>query len=356
MELTTKSHKMTSGSEHMFTTVAHRIGTSVVHPNSISTPAPKVTSPGHQDLITATLIEIGVYPPEPKWTTIHLSASSIPIKAQETDKTTKKSEPLKTCETCKPDKMMVPKSKSTTTQVAPTHVAPSTCTTYYPTIMRQLSESFPDFMQENTANTTKAFLVGQSVSFSDKVKFNRIHQYLAFDNIKSGSWDCQLMVSWPHRQHGGMEVKSSSAHGSSAASGVSLDVYSASYNASAWGPLAPLKAVDKNSTNDNGPFSTWATMMKAIKVSGNRQLPASDSGKGQEKSDSSTYAKLTYFGTIGVNPGEYGLTINSEACPAAGSDTLQYLFEMPSTDSREASVSFLATKEKGAGVYLLANC
>lgn len=73
--------------------------------------------------------------------------------------------------------------------------------------------------------------------------------------------------------------------------------------------------------------------------------------------DSEVSVMLTRFGTVGVSPGEYGLTINSMACPQAGSDgTLQFLFEIPDTDTRNATVSFLGTTEKGAGVYLLANC
>lgn len=79
---------------------------------------------------------------------------------------------------------------------APTHVAPSTCTTYYPSVLRQLDESAPNVKLANTAKDTKAFRVAQSVSFADNVKFDRIHQYVVFDNIASGSWDCQLMISW----------------------------------------------------------------------------------------------------------------------------------------------------------------
>lgn len=79
---------------------------------------------------------------------------------------------------------------------APTHVAPSTCTTYYPSVLRQLTESAPGAKQANTAKGTKSFQVAQSVSFADNIKFDRIHQYVVFDNIASGSWDCQLMVSW----------------------------------------------------------------------------------------------------------------------------------------------------------------
>lgn len=79
---------------------------------------------------------------------------------------------------------------------APTHVAPSTCTTYYPSVLRQLDESAPNVKLANTAKDKKAFRVAQSVSFTDNVKFDRVHQYVVFDNIASGSWDCQLMVSW----------------------------------------------------------------------------------------------------------------------------------------------------------------
>lgn len=358
-EMTTVNHETTS--THVVTTVAHTeaVVTTVAHLES-SSPVSLVTTANSKptpvqgmdklvDLITATVLEIGVFPPEQKWTTIHLHATSTTLtKTHKTGKATKKTKPVKVV---KPTKT----GKTGKTKVAPTHVAPSTCTTYYPTIMRQISETFPSIVQENTANTTKAFHVGQSVSFSDKVKFNRIHQYIAFDNIKPGSWDCQLMVSWPNLKQG-LKVTSSSTHGSSATSGVSLEVYRASFDASAYGTNVSPIHIHKDTPDNNGPFATWDTMMTAIKLSGNRQLPASDSGKGQEKSDVPTSAKLTYFGTVGVNPGEYGVTINSEACPASGSDSLQYLFEIPDTDSREDTVNVQFSKEKGAGVYMIANC
>lgn len=85
----------------------------------------------------------------------------------------------------------------------------------------------------------------------------------------------------------------------------------------------------------------------------------STKGRAQKTNDKADEASvtLTPFGTVGVNPGEYGITINSRACPQAGGDgTLQFLFEIPSTDSRNASVGFVGSAEKGAGVYLLANC
>lgn len=245
---------------------------------------------------------------------------------------------------------------TTANTIAPTHTAPSTCTTYYPTILRQLLEAVPNVMQDNVANTTKAFHVAQSVSYSDGVKFDRIHQYVAFENITGGSWDCQLMVSWPDTAVGDIAVSTSSRHGSAATSSVSLDVYSASYNTSAYAALTTPKGA-KVGTPNSGPFATWDSMMGAIKVGGNNQLGAKgDSTKSQDKSATSANAKLSYFGTVAVNPGEYGITVNSEACPSSDSTTLAFLFEIPNTDSRDASVSFLAEKEKGAGVYLLADC
>lgn len=85
---------------------------------------------------------------------------------------------------------------SSSTKAAPTHTAPSTCATYFPSVLRQLVEAEPNVMQANTAKEARSFHVAQSVSFADNVKFDRIHQYVVFDNIAPGSWDCQLMVSW----------------------------------------------------------------------------------------------------------------------------------------------------------------
>lgn len=234
-------------------------------------------------------------------------------------------------------------TSTTTDTVAPTHTAPSTCTTYYPTVLRQLMEVFPDVMQNNTADSDKAFHVGQSVSSSDGIKYNHVHQYVAFDNIAAESWDCQLMVSWPDNAIGGMVVDTSSVHGSSATSSVSLDVYSATYNASAY---AALTTPEGSNTPNNGPFATWTSMMAALKIDGLSNAAS------QDMSATMSGAKLDYFGTVAVNPGEYGVTINSDACGS----TMEYMFEIPNTDSRDVSVRFMAEKEKGAGVYLLADC
>lgn len=247
-------------------------------------------------------------------------------------------------------------STTKTSTSAPTYTASSSCTTFYPTVLRQLLEAVPDRMQDNVADTTKAFHVAQSVSHADSVKFNRIHQYVAFENITGGSWDCQLMVSWPDRAIGNIDVQASSPHGSPATSSVSLDVYSASYNATAYAALTTPKGA-KVGTPNGGPFATWHSMMGALKIGGDKQPSAKDDSAGGQGEDViGAEAKLSYFGTVAVNPGEYGITVNSEACPSSNSNSLHFLFEIPHTDSRNASVSFLAEKEQGAGVYLLANC
>lgn len=239
---------------------------------------------------------------------------------------------------------------------APTHVAPASCKTYYPSVLRQLSETNPDVMQDNTATTSRAFHVSQSVSHADGIKYNRIQQYVLFDTITPGSWDCQLMVSWPDADVGSMTVGASAGTGSAATSSVSLDVYAASYNATAYDALTQPQDA-KIGTPDNGPFATWTSMMGALKIGGGQSSANNNDGSSASTAPvSPVNAKLTYFSTVAVNPGEYGITVNSEACPSSDSDTLGFIFEVPVTDSRNASVSFLGKSESGSGVYLLADC
>ncbi|KAK7745066.1 hypothetical protein SLS53_003301 [Cytospora paraplurivora] len=240
------------------------------------------------------------------------------------------------------------------TKAMHTHTAPSTCATYYPSILRQLVEAEPDVMQANTAENVKHFHVAQAVSFADNVKFNRIHQHVVFNNIPAGSWNCQLMVSWPDTT-GGMHINIVSKSGQYASAGVSLDVYSASYNASAFAGLPAPKGSHVGTTNQ-GPFATWGSMMNAIVQPGMNGLSVKGDGEKMQDRASPTSAKLTYFSTVSVNPGEYGITVNSRACPTESNGTLEFLFEIPSTDGRNASVEFLGSMEEGAGVYLLANC
>lgn len=266
---------------------------------------------------------------------------------------------------------------TSTSTAAPTHVAPSTCTTYYPSVLRQLDESAPSVKLANTAKDTKAFHVAQSVSFADNVKFDRVHQYVVFDNIASGSWDCQLMVSWyasllsakpctrraiqltsgNRPSAAALKMYFASKFGASGSSAISLDVYSASYNTSSVHSHSNPKG-SKVGIPEDSPFATWQSMTNAMRAqAGTDDHSTKGNAQKTHKKGDGVSVTLTPFGTVGVNPGEYGVTINSRACPQAGEDgTLQFLFEIPNTDSRNASVGFLGSAEKGAGVYLLANC
>lgn len=152
-----------------------------------------------------------------------------------------------------------------------------------------------------------------------------------------------------------VHINTVSKSGFYASSAVSLDVYSASYNASAFAGSSTPKGADVGTTYQ-GPFASWGTMMDAVVRPGTNDLSIKGDREKMQDMASARSAKLTYFGTVGVSPGEFGMTINSMACPREIDGTLEFLFEVPSTDGRNASVEFLGSNETGAGVYLLANC
>lgn len=154
-----------------------------------------------------------------------------------------------------------------------------------------------------------------------------------------------------------LNMSTASRFGALDSTPVSLDVYSASYNVSS------LHSHSKPEGSRVGvpaisPFTTWETMTNAMRIhAGTAAFPTKGDAQKTHDKDNGISVTLTRFGTVGVSPGEYGVTINSRACPQAGGDgTLQFLFEIPDTDTRNASVSFSASAEKGSGVYLLANC
>lgn len=138
---------------------------------------------------------------------------------------------------------------------------------------------------------------------------------------------------------------------------VSLDVYSASYNASSLHSHSKPEG-SKVGIPEISPFITWQSMTNSMRIhAGTNALPTKGDAQKTHNKGNGISVTLTRFGTVAVSPGEYGVTINSKACPQAGGDgTLQFLFEIPDTDTRNASVSFLGSAEKGAGIYLLANC
>lgn len=152
-------------------------------------------------------------------------------------------------------------------------------------------------------------------------------------------------------------MSTASRFGPFGSAAVSLDVYSASYNASSLHSHHKPEG-SRVGVPEDSPFATWQSMTNAMRAhAGTGDHPTKGSAQKTHDQGDDMAVTLTPFGTVGINPGEYGVTINSRACPQAGGDgTLQFLFEIPSTDSRNASVAFLGSAEKGAGVYLLANC
>lgn len=178
-EITTMGPHKTAATLSISKVIAHKTASSSIPKatahKTASSSISKVTALTHStdngittvgDVVTATIIEIGMYPPEEVWTTIHRGSSSSTAKAQETSQVIKAVEKSNSSMKVKVQQTEKPANKEKATKtakvkVAPTHVAPSTCTTYYPSIMRQISETFPDILQEDTANTTKAFHVGR---------------------------------------------------------------------------------------------------------------------------------------------------------------------------------------------------
>lgn len=77
----------------------------------------------------------------------------------------------------------------------PVELAPRCGTTVFPTFLQQLTESSPSTIQSNTLSSTGDFHVSQTVT--NGVVSNRIYQIVAFENIPSTAYGCQLNVVFP---------------------------------------------------------------------------------------------------------------------------------------------------------------
>ncbi|KUJ18600.1 uncharacterized protein LY89DRAFT_683536 [Mollisia scopiformis] len=77
----------------------------------------------------------------------------------------------------------------------PIELAPRCGTTVFPTFLQQLTETSPSTVQANTLSTTGDFHVSQTVT--NGVVSNRIYQVVAFENIPSTAYGCQLNVVFP---------------------------------------------------------------------------------------------------------------------------------------------------------------
>jgi len=180
----------------------------------------------------------------------------------------------------------------------PAEVAPRCGTTYYPSILQQLTEANPSSVSVNS-NT---FSVQQTVTGGGSA-FDRVYQLVAFTDIAPGSYACQLALTFPPG-------------------------YAITTTPSSWGPQMNVTTV-LNGSPDSIVFPnnfSWDA------------LPSLSLGQG-------------LFGTVSAVPGETAV-INSETCDTA----LAFLFEIAVWESVTAAVSFDQSQSPLAGVYLTANC
>jgi len=192
----------------------------------------------------------------------------------------------------------------------PASLAPRCGTTIIPTILQQLTEASPSTVGANTISANGDFHVSQSVDSSGKI-INRIYQLVAFQNLPSGSYGCQLAVTFPPS-------------------------YSITSSGTPTLNITTLDTTASSSITYPNNFS-WSTF-----------FPPTSPPFGQG-----------LFGTVTMTSG-MNQVINSEACPVGGGN-LAFLFEIASWETQPASVEFNENVNKIngqglAGVYLTYNC
>ncbi|ERS95137.1 uncharacterized protein SPSK_06635 [Sporothrix schenckii 1099-18] len=187
----------------------------------------------------------------------------------------------------------------------PADTAPLCGTTYYPTILQQLSEASPNTVGANTAATSGDFHVSQTVITGSPS--DRIYQLVGFQGIPSGSFGCELALTFP----AGYPITSS-------VGGVAGPT-----------PMLNVTTVLRNNPSaiayPNGfTFNSFPTQL------GPSQGP---------------------FGTVSAAAGTT-VSINSESCDS----NLAFVFSIASWTGTSAGVEFAEHKSPLAGVYLTASC
>ncbi|CAK7213904.1 hypothetical protein SBRCBS47491_001964 [Sporothrix bragantina] len=188
----------------------------------------------------------------------------------------------------------------------PAEIAPRCGTTYYPTILQQLSESSPNAVGANTANTDGDFHVAQTV-VNGGAPSDRIYQLVGFTGVAAGSYGCQLSLTFP----AGYPITSSLG---GVAGGVpQLNV------------TTVLRSNPGAIAYPNGfTFNSFPSQLAP--------------GQG-------------LFGTVSAQPGTT-IVINSETCDT----NLAFLVSIATWTGQSANVEFAEKKSPLAGVYLTANC
>ncbi|PMD31324.1 hypothetical protein L207DRAFT_572984 [Hyaloscypha variabilis F] len=196
---------------------------------------------------------------------------------------------------------------------APTKVsvAPRCRATLFPFLAQQLTEASPNNINANTLSLDGDFHVAQSTDPSTGAICNRIYQIIAFNNIPSGSYGCQLNAQFP----------------------------SSCPIATTGTPTLNVQTLYADSPSSITYPNDWSWNTFWPDTS-----PAFGSGS---------------FGTITFEPGQT-TTINSMACPAGGGN-MAFVFEIAEWVDGNASVEFeeYVNKMNGAGLtgaYLTYDC
>lgn len=188
----------------------------------------------------------------------------------------------------------------------PAEIAPRCGTTYYPTILQQLSESSPNTVGANTAASSGDFHVAQTV-VNGGAPSGRIYQFVGFQGIAAGSYGCQLSITFP----AGYPITSSV--GSVAGVSPQLNV------------TTVLRSNPAAIAYPNGfTFNSFPAQLAP--------------GQG-------------LFGTVSAAAGTT-VVINSESCDSS----LAFVFSIATWTGQSANVEFAEKKTPLAGVYLTANC
>lgn len=188
----------------------------------------------------------------------------------------------------------------------PVELAPRCGTTLFPTFLQQVTEANPSLVGTNTLSTGGDFHVSQSAGAT-----NRIYQIVAFENIPSGSYGCQLAVTFP--------------------------------------PNYPITSTGVPTLNVTTLFNGESSSIAfPNSISWSSLYPPTSPPFGQG-----------LFGTVTMTPGTTQV-INSEACPVGGGN-LAFVFSIAVWETQAASVEFneyINTLNGAglAGVYLTYDC
>jgi hypothetical protein len=192
----------------------------------------------------------------------------------------------------------------------PAELAPRCGTTLVPTFLQQVSEAKPNRVGENTMSTGGGFHVSQSTNAQGNI-VDRIYQIAAFENIPSGSYGCQLAVTFA--------------------------------------PNYPITSTGVPTLNVSTLFNGESSSIHYPNgISWSSLYPPTSPPFGQG-----------LFGTVTLTPGTTEV-INSEGCPIGGGN-LAFLFSIAVWETQAASVKFneYVNALNGAGlegVYLTYDC